>query len=307
MVRGHRGTTQHGNARAGWVKGLLIIALWLLGPAFNTRSLAQAPEGGVKVAGPVILGNTETSEPQAGDLVRNGIGLVILAMSFYMVALVVWMAFEYRRAVAMPETLVHDLEIRLQQKRPADAYEKLLPDRSFLSRVLSPGVRRLKHGTPAAIRAMELANEQVTLEMEARAGYLATVAALGPMIGLLGTVYGMIISFGVISRSSDTPQPGALAAGISTSLLSTLEGIAIAVPAIAFASLFRSRIARLSAEVQTQAESLLDLFLTATEPVNTTTSSSATTSAAPHPLATAAWAAAARSRGTPPETAPPRS
>ena len=126
---------------------------------------------------------------------------------------------------------------------------------------------------------MELANEQVVLEMESRAGYLTTVATLGPMIGLLGTVYGMIVSFGVIARASDAPQAGDLAAGISTALVSTLEGISIAVPAIIFAGVFRSRIARLATDVQERAESLLAVFspgLSSTHPLAAAALASAT-------------------------------
>jgi biopolymer transport protein ExbB len=92
----------------------------------------------------------------------------------------------------------------------------------------------------------------------------------------------MIVSFGVISRSSDSPQAGELAAGISTALISTLEGIAIAVPAIIFAGVFRSRIARLAAEVQDRAETLLEPF---SPGVGNT-----------HPLAAAALASAGHTR-----------
>ncbi len=286
---------------------------WLLlaGLFLGSLSTAQAhgPEPSVRPSNtPVMVDTGAPIEAQAGvreplpsRLVRNGIGLVILGMSFYLVALVVWMAFEYRRAAAMPATLIQELEHRLQHQRFADAYERLLPDRSFLARVLAPGVRRLNQGTPAALRAMELANEQVTLEMESHAGYLGTVAALGPMIGLLGTVYGMIVSFGVIARASDSPQPGDLAAGISTALVSTLEGIAIAVPAIIFAGIFRSRIARLSAEVQTRAEGLLEQFGTPVgggAPMPPVPATTPTTAATTHPLAAAALSkAAARARG----------
>ena len=73
---------------------------------------------------------------------------------------------------------------------------------------------------------MELANEDATMEMEHRTTYLATVGTLGPMIGLVGTVYGMIMAFRVIALEGSSPQASQLAAGISTALFATLEGIA---------------------------------------------------------------------------------
>ena len=98
------------------------------------------------------------------------------------------------------------------------------------------------------------------MEMEHRTTYLATVGTLGPMIGLVGTVYGMIIAFRVIAVEGPTPQANQLAAGISTALYATLEGIAISIPAIFFYALFRNRIARLSLEVGMTAEQLLEQF-----------------------------------------------
>ena len=126
--------------------------------------------------------------------------------------------------------------------------------------MLAAGVRKLPAGLVQAHRAMELANEDVTMEMEHRTTYLATVGTLGPMIGLVGTVYGMIMSFRVIAQAGSSPQASELAEGISTALFATLEGIAISIPAIYFYALFRNRIARLSLEVGMMAEPLLEQF-----------------------------------------------
>ena len=113
---------------------------------------------------------------------------------------------------------------------------------------------------------MELANEDVTMEMEHRTTYLATVGTLGPMIGLVGTVYGMIMAFQVIALEGSSPQASQLAAGISTALYATLEGIAISIPAIFFYAMYRNRIARLSLEVGMAAEPLLEQFAPGVRP-----------------------------------------
>jgi biopolymer transport protein ExbB len=212
------------------------------------------------------------------------IGLVILAMSFYLMALVAWMGLQYRRTIAVPEALVRDLTNLLGQKQYQDAYQRLAGDSSFLARVLSAGVRKLPSGLAPAQRAMELANDDATMEMEHRTTYLATVGTLGPMIGLVGTVYGMIMSFRVIATAGASPQAGDLARGISTALFATLEGIALAIPAIYFYAFFRNRIARLSLEVELEAESLLEQFSPGIR--------------APHPLAAAV--APVRTASTPP-------
>ncbi len=215
------------------------------------------------------------------------IGLVILGMSFYLVALVAWMFFQFRRSVALPDGLVAEVADLLEHRQFDRAYGRIADDPSFLARTLAAGVRKLPAGFAAAQRAQELANDDVTMEMEHRTTYLATVGTLGPMIGLLGTVYGMILSFQVIATQGSSPQASLLAAGISTALFATLEGIGLSVPAIAFYALFRNRIARLSLEVQMAAESLLEQF--------------APGARAPHPLATSST-----SPGPPRTALPPK-
>ena len=188
------------------------------------------------------------------------IGLAILLMSFYLITLVVWMALEYRRSVAIPEKLTRELSDLLAQKQYNEAYQRLTESPSFLARVLAAGIRKIPSGPTHVQRAMELANDDATMAMEHRTTYLATVGTLGPMIGLVGTVYGMILSFRVIATAGGSPQASQLAAGISTALFATLEGIALSIPAIFFHAMFRNRIARLSLEVALVAETFLEQF-----------------------------------------------
>ena len=162
------------------------------------------------------------------------IGIVILLMSFYLITVVAWMLLEYRRSVALPEALIRDLQDRLSAKQYTESYQRIADHKSFLAKVLAAGVRKLPGGLAPAQKAMELANDDVTMSMEHRTTYLATIGTLGPMIGLVGTVYGMILSFRVIATAGASPQASQLAAGISTALFATLEGIALSIPAIRF-------------------------------------------------------------------------
>src|SRR5262249_48373064 len=186
--------------------------------------------------------------------------IVIAAMSFYLIALIIWMALHFRASTAVPRELVREVHGLLEQAKYHEAYHRLVEDSSFLARVLAAGVRKLPTGLAPAQRAMELANEDATMEMEHRTTYLATVGTLGPMIGLVGTVYGMIMAFRVIAVEGATPQASQLAAGISTALYASLEGIALSIPALYFYAVLRTRIARLSLEVGWAAEPLLEQF-----------------------------------------------
>lgn len=230
--------------------------------------------GGTAQAAVVGTGTAQAESFLAWMVRASGlIGLVLLAMSIYLVAVIVWMFAQFRRGLAVPQGLVSDLTELLEHKQYDRAHARLANDPSFLAQCVLSGTRRLSAGQAAALRAMELANEEITMEMEHRTTYLATVGTLGPMVGLVGTVYGMIRSFQAIATMGSSPEASLLAAGISTALFATLEGIALSVPAIAFYAYFRNRIARLSLEVQVESEALLDLFAPAAR--------------APHPLVTA--------------------
>src|SRR5439155_7306299 len=87
--------------------------------------------------------------------------------------------------------------------------------------------------------------------------YLATIGTLGPMLGLVGTVYGMILSFMELGRPGSTPRPDKLADGISHAIVVTLLGIGLSVPAIFCHAFFRNRLIRISMDVSNIAEDLL--------------------------------------------------
>jgi biopolymer transport protein ExbB len=192
------------------------------------------------------------------------IGLVILVMSFYLIALVAWMAMEYRRTVALPDRLLRDLNDLLTLKQYTEAYQRVSESNSFLGRVLAAGVRKLPSGLGPAQRAMELANDDATMAMEHRTTYLATVGTLGPMIGLVGTIWGMILSFQEIATAAGAqPRPEKVAEGISTALFITLEGVSLSVPAIFFFALFRNRIAQMTMEANRVADRTINSLVVA--------------------------------------------
>ena len=81
------------------------------------------------------------------------VSLVIAAMSFYLFALVIWMALHYRTTIAVPRALVRELQELLDQKKYSEAYHRLIADQSLLARILAAGVRKLPSGLPLAQRA----------------------------------------------------------------------------------------------------------------------------------------------------------
>lgn len=242
---------------ARFIFALLLVLL--VQPPF---ALAQAENAGVPAAG------TETFF-QWMVRASGPLGALMLAISFYLTALVVWMFLEYRMSRAIPEKLTSDIADLIRMKRFNDIPTRISGDESFLGNVLKAGLRKLSSGGVAGAQAsMSAANEAETMQMEHRTTYLATVGTLGPMIGLLGTVYGMILSFRVMATAGANPQASQLASGISTALFATLEGIAVSIPAIFFYAYFRNRISRISLEVEIASTEILESIAASLRPVH---------------------------------------
>ena len=131
-----------------------------------------------------------------------------------------------------------------------------------MGQVLSAGLAKVSMGYQNAIEAMQEVGEEENMKLEHRLSYMALIGTISPMVGLFGTVHGMIKSFNVIAMSPTTPDPSQLALGISTALFTTLVGLAIAIPAIAAYNILKNRIARLVLEVGILSEGLMSRFET---------------------------------------------
>ena len=186
--------------------------------------------------------------------------LTFLALSFITVALFVMNLLAVRRDALIPETLVQTFEGHLNEKRYQEAYEIAKADESFLGLVLSAGLEKLQSGYAQAIEAMQEVGEVESMKLEHRNSHLGLVGMISPMVGLLGTVVGMVASFRTIAESPTTPKPSELAEGISQALITTLIGLLIAIPAIGAYNILKNRLARLVLEVGIISEGLMSRF-----------------------------------------------
>ena len=186
--------------------------------------------------------------------------IAFLFLSFFLVALIVMNTLAARREAVIPSALVQGFEQNLNEKRYKEAYELAKNDDSFLGHVLSAGLGKVSAGYPQAIEAMQEIGEEETMRLEHRLSYIALIGSISPMVGLLGTVDGMVASFMVIARSETQPRPPELAMGISTALITTLVGLWLAIPAIGVFGILRNRVQRLTLEVGVMSEQLMSRF-----------------------------------------------
>ncbi len=200
------------------------------------------------------------------------IGLFLLCLSVYFTALVIKLFMELRVSEAVPAALVEKLENAIKERKFQEAYDACRDNDSFLARLVRTGVANLPNGRAEAKEAMNTTQDEVVIMMEARISYLAIIGTLGPMIGLVGTIAGMIASFQEIATAAGAqPKPEKVAEGISTALFITLEGVSLSVPAIFFFALFRNRIALMAMESAKVADRTITALLSAAKQTKPTT------------------------------------
>lgn len=186
--------------------------------------------------------------------------IIFLSLSFTLVALFVMNFLTARQENVCPLALIEDFELHLDGKQYQEAYELARNDDSFLGNVLSAGLEKLQSGYSQAIEAMQEVGEEENMKLEHRLSYMALIGTISPMVGLFGTVHGMIKAFNVIASGQGTPKPTDLAKGISTALFTTLVGLAIAIPAIAVYNILKNRVATLVLQVGITSEGLMGRF-----------------------------------------------
>ncbi|MBM4058325.1 MAG: MotA/TolQ/ExbB proton channel family protein, partial [Planctomycetes bacterium] len=188
-------------------------------------------------------------------------GPVFLLLSFIFVALLVMCFLQIRKAILLPPALAEQFEQHLDAKEYQPAYELAKNDESYLGHVLAAGMGKLQSGYPAAVEAMEEAQGNEQMKLEHKISYVSLVGALAPMLGLLGTVQGMVDAFKKISDNPGVaPKPEQLAEGIATALVTTLIGLWIAIPAILFFQLFKNWLEEINTSAADESVRLMSRF-----------------------------------------------
>jgi biopolymer transport protein ExbB len=181
----------------------------------------------------------------------------LILMSVVTVALILKLSMDNRRSVMMPVDSVKQYQELLNAKRFREAVQKAGEDRSLFGQIMNATLAEAANGFPAMERAIEEEADLLGSQRLRSVEYLSVLGAVGPMLGLFGTVYGMIVAFQQIVAVKGSPDPSDLAGGISTALITTFWGLIIGIPAVAAASLIRNKIDALIVEMMIQAELLI--------------------------------------------------
>ena len=181
----------------------------------------------------------------------------LLVASIIAVALIIERLIVLRKSKVIPDYVLNEvLSLYKSKAISADVVEKV-ENSSPLGRVLAAGLRNDKSSRYVMKEAIEEAGSVVTHELERFLNGLGTIASIAPLMGLFGTVIGMIEIFGSQAPTGTNPQ--ALAHGISVALYNTAFGLVIAIPSMIFYRHFRARVESFVVEMEQAATKLLDI------------------------------------------------
>ena len=173
-------------------------------------------------------------------------------------AIIVERFWSLKRNKIIPPSLVRDIVGWAQKNELNSDRINAVRDESPLGRVLVSGLKNSTQTRSVMKDSIEDAGRHVTHELQRFLNTLGTIAAVSPLLGLLGTVLGMIKVFSVITDIG-VGSPGELAGGISQALITTAAGIAVAIPSLMFYRYFRGKVDQLVVEMEQESIKLVEV------------------------------------------------
>ncbi len=194
-----------------------------------------------------VFAQESASQRTMFDNVISGgvVGFVIILCSFAGVALAVTFFMQIRHDVLIPPEAQEHVQELLDRSDFRGAMEFCEEDDSFYSRVLAPGLSRVDEGVDSMRDAIQETGDFEGSKLRQKIGYLALIASVTPMLGLFGTVKGMIGTFNTIADADTQPKPAQLADGIGEALMTTFLGLLVAIPMLVLHYFFRNRLANI--------------------------------------------------------------
>jgi len=190
----------------------------------------------------------------------GAIGIVIILLSVATLALVIEFSVNVRRDKICSPEIIDELEALLEENEYQEALELCESEPNFLTRSLAAGLPRLNEGYAKVAEAIEAQAGIEAVKLQQKVGWMLFLSNVAPMLGLFGTVFGMIKAFDTIVALGAKVTPAKLAGGISAALITTFLGLLVAIPAVAAYQYFRNKATRISIDFAGILEDMTERF-----------------------------------------------
>jgi len=191
--------------------------------------------------------------------IRGGIiGFLITGLSIISMTLAILNFLQLKKEKLIPDYVIADLESMIEEE-DIDGAIDLCQGESFpLAKIMGAALQRIDSGREWMTDAMIETSEEQANILSARIGYLSFIGGIAPMIGLFGTVSGMIVAFDIIAVHQGMATPSELARGIMEALITTFLGLMVAIPTLGAYHYLKNQVNSLVIETNNICSDLLD-------------------------------------------------
>lgn len=231
--------------------GVMVVVLWMM---FVLPAQAQT--------GPIVDAASQNEINYFDFFVVKGgyIAFGLIALSIVTISLTIEHCLSIRRATIVPAEATEQTHALILEKKYLEAIQFTADEPSMMGHVLHAGLLEASNGYIAMERALEETLDERSSRLFRKIEYIHIIGNVAPMIGLLGTVVGMILLFAEIHAADAFPGARIVADRIAIALITTFWGLAVSIPALSIYGLLRNRIDVLTAECAVTAEQLLSAF-----------------------------------------------
>lgn len=214
-------------------------------------------------ASPVLAQDDEiVTETSFGDVISNSgpVGIAIIVLSVIALAVIIENFVSLKRDKLAPPELIDEIQALFDEGQYQEAMELCENEPNYFTRVCGAGIAKIGHSFGTIEKSLEEMGDEESVKLHQKIGWLALIANIAPMMGLLGTVMGMVAAFNEIASSGGQASPADLAAGISQALLTTMFGLIVAIPVSACFAFLRNRMVKTIIELGAIVEDLFERF-----------------------------------------------
>ena len=204
----------------------------------------------------------EGNQLTLGKMIREGGGIlwVIIGLSFFTFILVIYNLLTVTPAREVPPSLIKRVIVQIRAGDLREAYQMCEERDELLANVIKAGLKMSGHDRYVIQEAMESEGERGATALWQRISYVNNVGSIAPLLGLLGTVWGMIRAFGAIAFEDTTARGLTMAYSVSQAMITTAAGLMLAIPALVSYYYLRGRVIRIIAEVEAQSSEVVEVL-----------------------------------------------
>ncbi|MCE9636382.1 MAG: MotA/TolQ/ExbB proton channel family protein [Planctomycetes bacterium] len=188
------------------------------------------------------------------------VGWLIIVCSVAMVALIIEHCVNIQRDKLVPPEVIDELEALLTEQEYQEALELCESEKNFVTAMVGAALTHMEHGFDEMRDAATGAATSEIGKLNQKISYMTLLANIAPMLGLFGTVFGMVGAFTEIVKLGPAVTPKDLAGGVQQALITTVDGLLVAIPCICFGFYIKNKVNTICDELQSVGFDMIERF-----------------------------------------------